>query len=52
MYSFSDGAADLGYAPRFLGIDLALGAFRFDGESTLPPQASNAGRWVESLYFL
>ena len=39
-------APDLGYAPRFLGIFLALGFSRFDGESTLPPQAGNASRWV------
>lgn len=32
-------AADGGYAPRFLGIYLALGFFRFDGESpSHPPQ--------------
>ena len=40
-------AADLGYAPRFLGIFLALGVLRFDGESTLPPQAGNANRWAD-----
>ena len=39
-------AADLGYAPRFLSICLALGVFRFEGESTLPPQAGNAHRWA------
>ena len=39
-------AADGGYAARFLGIFLALGFSRFDGESTLPPQAGNASRWV------
>src|SRR3990172_6421085 len=39
-------APDLGYAPRFLGIFLALGFSRFDGESTLPPQAGNASRWA------
>jgi len=37
-------APDLGYAPRFFGIRLALGVSRFDGESTLPPQAGNANR--------
>jgi hypothetical protein len=37
-------APDLGYAPRFLGIFLALGLSRFEGESTLPPQAGNASR--------
>ena len=37
-------AADLGYAPRYFGIFLALSFFRFDGESTLPPQAANASR--------
>ena len=37
-------AADLGYAPRYFGMFLALGFSRFDGESTLPPQAANASR--------
>ena len=37
-------AADRGYAPRFLSICLALGFFRFGGESTLPPTGANAGR--------
>ena len=37
-------APDLGYAPRFLGISLALSFSRFDGESKLPPQAGNASR--------
>jgi hypothetical protein len=37
-------APDLGYAPRFLSICLALGFPRFDRESTLPPQAGNASR--------
>lgn len=37
-------AADGGYAARFLGIFLALGFFRFEGESTLPPIAANADR--------
>ena len=37
-------AADLGYAPRYLDIFLAGSLFRFDGESTLPPQAANASR--------
>ncbi len=31
--------ADGGYAPRFLSSFLALSFSRFDGESTLPPQA-------------
>ena len=39
-------AADLGYAPRYLDIFSALSVFRFGGESTLPPQAANASRWV------
>ena len=39
-------APDLGYAPRFLGIFLALAESRFEGESTLPPQAGNAHRWA------
>jgi hypothetical protein len=42
-------APDLGYVPRFLSIFLALSVFRFDGESTLPPQAGNASRWA-ALY--
>jgi len=37
-------APDLGHAPRFFGIFLALAGFRFAGESTLPPQAGNANR--------
>ena len=37
-------AADSGYASRFLSFCLALGIFRFEGESTLPPTASNAHR--------
>ena len=37
-------AADLGYATRYFGIYLAWSYFRFDGESTLPPQAANASR--------
>ena len=43
-------APDLGYAPRFSGIFLALGVLRFEGESTLPPTAANADRWA-SLWF-
>jgi hypothetical protein len=39
-------AADGGYAPRFFGIFLALGVFRFEGESPLPPTAANANRWA------
>jgi hypothetical protein len=39
-------APDLGYAPRFLSVSLALGFSRFDSESTLPPQAGNANRWA------
>jgi len=37
-------AADLGYAPRYLGIFLAGSFSRFGGLSTLPPQAANASR--------
>ena len=39
-------ASDMGYAPRFLGIFLAAAQSRFEGESTLPPQAGNASRWA------
>jgi hypothetical protein len=39
-------APDLGYAPRFLSFFLASAGFRFEGESTLPPQAGNASRWA------
>ena len=39
-------AADGGYAARFLGILAALSFSRFDGDSTLLPQAGNASRWV------
>jgi hypothetical protein len=44
--SLTRRAADLGYAPRSFDFFLALGFFRFDGESTLPPQAANAHRWA------
>ena len=37
-------APDLGYAPRFLSMFLAFAESRFEGESTLPPQAGNADR--------
>ena len=37
-------AADLGYAPRFQAFFAAGSLSRFDGESTLPPQAANASR--------
>ena len=43
-------APDLGYAPRFLDSFLALSFSRFEGDSTLPPQAGNAGRWVANPY--
>ena len=39
-------APDLGYAPRFLSFFLARAGFRFEGDSTLPPQAGNASRWA------
>ncbi|MBE7535463.1 MAG: hypothetical protein HS124_07005 [Anaerolineales bacterium] len=41
-------AADLGYAPRFQAFSAALSFSRFGGESTLPPQAANANRWLAS----
>ena len=34
----------LGVRAAFLSMFLASAVFRFDGESTLPPQAGNAGR--------
>jgi hypothetical protein len=37
-------APDLGYAPPFFGIFLALAEFRFESECSLPPQARNASR--------
>jgi len=43
-------APDLGYAPRFLSFFLACAESRFDGESTLPPQAGNADRWAFESY--
>ena len=43
-------AADGWYAARFLGIFLALGFSRFDGESTLPPTAANASRWAHASF--
>ena len=39
-------AADGGYAARFLNVFLALGFFRFEGESILPSTAANASRWA------
>ena len=39
-------AADGGYAPRFLGVFVALSFSRFESESTLPPTAANAHRWA------
>ena len=45
-YCPTQRAADGGYAPRFLSFFVALGFFRFDGESTLPPTAANASRWA------
>ena len=37
-------AADKWDSPRFLGLWLAVGFFRFEGESALRPLAANAGR--------
>ena len=37
-------------SPRFLGIFSSLGVSRFEGESTLPPQAGNANRWAAQRY--
>jgi hypothetical protein len=45
-------APDLGYAPRFLSIFVALGFSRFEGESALPPQAGNAHRWAVRYFLL
>jgi len=39
-------AADGGYAPHFWSVFVALSLSRFDGESTLPPAAANAHRWL------
>jgi hypothetical protein len=39
-------ALDGGYAARFWAGFVALGFFRFDRESPLPPTASNADRWA------
>ena len=39
-------AAEVWESARFLSMFLAFGFFRFDGESTLPPQAGNASRWA------
>jgi hypothetical protein len=39
-------APDLGYVPRFLRLFWAFAESRFEGESTLPPQAGNAHRWA------
>jgi hypothetical protein len=39
-------AADLGYVPHYFGIFLAGSLSRFEGESTIPPQAANASRWL------
>ena len=42
-------APNLGYVPRYSVLFAALGFSRFDGESTLPPQAGNASRWAIEL---
>ena len=42
-------AADLEYAPRYFGIFCGFEFFRFERESTLPPQAANAHRWAALL---
>jgi hypothetical protein len=42
-------AADLGYAPRYFGMFLALSFLCFEVESTLPPQAANAHRWALAM---
>jgi hypothetical protein len=39
-------ALDGGYAARFLAVFAASIFFRFDGDATLPPTASNASRWA------
>ena len=39
-------AADGGYAPRFQAFFWLWVFLRFDGESTLPPTAANASRWL------
>jgi hypothetical protein len=39
-------ASDLGYAPRYFGFFRGFELSRFEGESTLPPQAGNANRWA------
>jgi hypothetical protein len=36
----------LGVRAAFLSFFVALSCFRFEGESTLPPQAGNASRWA------
>ena len=36
----------LGVGPAFFDIFLAFAGFRFEGESTIPPQAGNASRWA------
>ena len=38
----------LGVGPAFFESFLAHAESRFDGESTLPPQAGNAHRWAAS----
>jgi hypothetical protein len=44
-------ATDGVYAPRFLRIFSALGFFRFEGESTLPPIVANASHSVALRLF-
>ena len=36
----------LGVGPAFFELFLALADSRFEGDSTLPPQAGNAHRWA------
>jgi hypothetical protein len=42
----------LGYAPRFWAFFWLWAFLRFDGESTLPPQAGNADRWAAQLLMI
>lgn len=42
-------AADLEYAPSYFGIFRGWNFIRFEGESTLPPQAANANRWLAGI---
>ena len=47
----NNAALDWWESARFQVLYLACAEFRFDVESTLPPQAGNANRWAADLEY-